>query len=134
MFAPDIELKETKDAYVVKADLPGVHDEDIEVSITGNRLTVSGKREEEERQEDDRYFAYERSYGAFSRSFVMPESADLERVKANLKEGVLHVTVPKKAEMQARKIEISATKEGKAEQGKAEQGKAEPTKGEKKAA
>jgi HSP20 family protein len=128
MFAPDIELKETKDAYVIKADLPGVHDEDLEVSVTGNRLAVSGKREEEAREEDDRYFAYERSYGTFSRSFVMPEGADLDKVKAELKEGVLNITVPKKTEMQARKVEVSAAKEAKAETGKAEMGKAEPKK------
>ncbi len=106
MFAPDIEIKETKDAYVLKADLPGVRDADLEVSVMGNRLTVSGKREEEERREDDRYFAYERSYGAFSRSFVLPESGDLEKIKADLKDGVLHIEVPKKAEAQARRVEI----------------------------
>ena len=119
MFAPDIEIKETKDAYVLKADLPGVRDEDLDVSITGNRITVSGKREEEERQEDDRYFAYERSYGAFSRSFVMPEGADVDKVKAELKAGVLHISVPKRVEMQARKVEIGGAKEGKAEPKKA---------------
>jgi HSP20 family protein len=106
MFAPDIEIKETKDAFVLCADLPGVREQDVEISITGNRMTVSGKREEEERREDDRYFAYERSYGSFSRSFALPESADLERVHADLKDGVLHIDVPKRAEMTARKVEI----------------------------
>ncbi len=124
MFAPDIEIKETKDAYVIRADLPGVRDEDLDVSITGNRVTVSGKREEEERQEDDRYFAYERSYGTFSRSFVMPEGADVDKVKADLKAGVLVITVPKRAEMQARKVEIGSAKETRSEQGKAEPKKA----------
>jgi HSP20 family protein len=124
IFAPDIELKETKDTYVLKADLPGVQDEDLDVSITGNRLTVSGRREEEERQEDDRYFAYERSYGTFSRSFVLPEGADLDKVKAELKAGVLQLNVPKRAEMQARKVEIGGAKEAKPEQGKPESKKA----------
>src|SRR5262249_8334978 len=87
-------------------DLPGVREQDLEVSVTGYRLTVSGKREEEERREDDRYFAYERSYGSFSRSFVMPEGADVESVKAELKDGVLHIIVPKKAEVQPRPIGV----------------------------
>lgn len=126
MFAPDVEIKETKDAYVFRADLPGVRPEDVEVSVVGNRLTVSGKREEEKRQEDDRYFAYERSYGSFSRSFVLPEHGDLDKLRASMESGVLEIVVPKRAEMQPRRIEIG--KGGK-------ETKAEPAgKGEKKAA
>lgn len=105
-FAPEIEIKETKDAFAINVDLPGVREQDVEVSIAGDRITVSGKREEEERREDDRYFAYERSYGAFSRSFALPPSADPERTKAALKDGVLHIEVPKRTEMQARKVPI----------------------------
>ena len=133
MFAPEIEIKETKDAYVLRADLPGVQMGDLEVTVTGNRITVSGKREEEERREDDRYFAYERSYGSFSRSFVMPEGADLDKLKAELKDGVLCIAVPKKADVQARKVEISAqSTPAKMEGQKGETSKGE--KGEKKAA
>jgi HSP20 family protein len=119
-FAPDVEIKETKDAYLVTADLPGVRADDLEVSVTGNRLTVSGKREEIERREDDRYFAYERSYGAFSRSFMMPEGADVDQLKADLKDGVLTVSVPKRAEVQARRVPIGGG--GKAEGQKGEKG------------
>jgi HSP20 family protein len=111
MFAPDIEIKETKEGFKLTADLPGVDMEDLEISVTGNRLTVSGKREEEQRDENDRYFAYERSYGTFSRSFVMPEGADVDAVKAELDRGVLTITVPKKAEMQPRRIEVAGAKE-----------------------
>lgn len=110
-FVPDTEIKETKDSYVVNIDLPGVREQDLEVSVTGNRLTVSGKREEEERSEEDRFFAYERSYGAFNRSFVMPEAADLDRLDAELRDGVLRISVPKKAEMQPRRIPIGGAKE-----------------------
>jgi HSP20 family protein len=106
MFAPDIEVKETKDGYLLTADLPGVGEQDLEVSVTGNRLTVGGKREEEERREDDRYFAYERSYGSFSRSFVLPEGADMASVKAELKDGVLTIKIPKRAEVQPKRIQI----------------------------
>lgn len=131
MFAPDIEIKETKDAYVLRADLPGVKMDDIEVSVTGNRLTVSGKREEEQRREEDRFFAYERSYGSFSRSFVLPEGADLDKLQARLDNGVLEIAVPKRAEVQARRIQIGGGK-GEAEKGGAQKGEA--AKGEKKAA
>lgn len=106
IFAPDIEVKETKDAFVVCADLPGVREDDIEVDVTGNRLTLSGKREEERRDESDRYFAYERSYGSFSRSLTLPEGADMENVRADLKNGVLEISIPKKAEVQPRRVQI----------------------------
>jgi len=112
MFAPDIEVKETKDAYVLTADLPGVKEQELEVNITGNRLAVSGKREEEMRDEGDRYFAYERTYGTFSRSFALPEGADMEHVKAELKDGVLRIMVPKKAEVQPRRVQIGAQVSG----------------------
>ena len=130
-FAPDIEIKESKDAYSFKADLPGVQASDLEVSVMGNRLTVSGKREEEQRREDDRYFAYERSYGAFSRSFVLPEGADVDKLKADLKDGVLQIVVPKRAEVQARRVEIGGQQQTTA---KLEGQKGESQKGEKKVA
>lgn len=111
-FAPDVEIKETKDSYELTIDLPGVREQDLEVDITGNRLTVSGRREEEDRREDDRFFVYERSYGAFSRSFVLPEGADVGKVRAELRDGALHLTVPKKAEMQSRRVEIGGKEAG----------------------
>ncbi len=120
LFAPDIEVKETKDAFKVCADLPGVKESDIEVNVTGNRLTVSGKREEERREEDERYFAYERSFGSFSRSFTLPEGADMENVKADLKSGVLEVTIPKRAEVQPRRVQIGE-RAGEKEKGREEQ-------------
>jgi HSP20 family protein len=117
MFAPDIEVKETKDGYMVTADLPGVAEGDLEVSVMGNRLVVSGRRDEEERKEDDRFFAYERTYGTFSRSFVLPEGADMSGVKAELKDGVLCIKIPKRAEVQPKRIQIGqAQKEGAAKE------------------
>jgi HSP20 family protein len=118
MFAPDFEVKETKDGYLIQADLPGVQMKDLEVSITGNRLTVTGRREEEQRREDDRYYVYERSYGTFSRSFVLPEGCDVDQLKAKLDDGVLQMMVPKKAEVQPRRIEVGGKEGGKAEEPK----------------
>jgi len=106
LFTPRFEVKETKDHYVFKADLPGIDEKDLEISLTGNRLTVSGKREAEERQENERYYAYERSYGTFSRSFTLPDGADADHAEADLKSGVLTIAVPKKPEHQPRKISL----------------------------
>jgi HSP20 family protein len=111
-FSPMVEVKETKEAFVFCADLPGLKEEDVEIAVTGNRISITGTRSEEERREDDRYYAYERSYGSFSRAFTLPNSADLENVNAELKNGVLRVTVPKKPEVQPRRIAIGGEKQG----------------------
>jgi HSP20 family protein len=107
-FAPAFEVKETKDGYVFKADLPGVKQDEIEISRTGNRLSIEGKRESEREEKNDRYYLSERSYGSFTRSFTLPEGADLDAVKADLADGVLTVFVPRKPEQQPRKISVSA--------------------------
>lgn len=111
-FVPSFEVKETKDAYVFKADLPGIREEDLDISLTGNRLTVSGKREEESRDENDRYYAYERSYGSFSRSFTLPEGVDVTHAQAHLSNGVLTVTLAKKPEVKPKKIEVKKLQPG----------------------
>jgi HSP20 family protein len=111
-FVPNFEVKETKDAYVVRADLPGVSEKDVEISVTGNVIQISGRREQESRQEDERFFAMERSYGQFSRAFSLPEGADAERVSADLKDGVLTVTIPKKPEVQAKRISVGSGDKG----------------------
>ena len=105
-FVPTFEVKETKDSYVFKADLPGVKESDVDISLTGNRLTVSGHRQEERKEEGETFYAYERSYGTFSRSFTLPEGIDHENVQAELKDGVLHVAVPKKPEVQPKRIQL----------------------------
>ena len=105
-FTPRFEVRETKDAYVFHADLPGIDDKDLDISLNGNRLTVSGKREAVQHQESDTYYAYERSYGSFSRSFTLPDGADTDHADAELKSGVLTLSIPKKPEHQPRKISL----------------------------
>jgi len=105
-FNPSFDVRETDSAYIIIADLPGVQEQDLEVSVAGNRITVSGKREEERRDEGDQYYAYERSYGSFARSFTLPDGADPERVSADLKGGVLKITAPKRPEVQPKKISL----------------------------
>jgi HSP20 family protein len=105
-FAPSFEVRETKDAYVFKADVPGVAEKDLDIQMTGNILAISGERKQESVQQGERYFAYERGYGRFSRSFSLPEGADGEHVTADVKDGVLTLRVPKKPEVQPRRITV----------------------------
>ena len=107
-FVPQFEVRETKDAYVFKADLPGVREEDLEITLAQNRLTISGKRESEHREEQDRYYAVERSYGSFTRTFTLPTDIDESRVDAELKEGVLTLRAPKSPEQQPKKVQVKS--------------------------
>ena len=113
-FVPSVDVKETAKEYVFKADVPGLKEQDLEISLTGNRLTIGGKREEEKKTEKDTYYALERSYGSFSRAFTLPAGVDLDAVTADLTQGVLTVTVPKKAEVQPRKVNVQPPPDPKA--------------------
>jgi len=103
-FAPAFEIRETRDAYVFKADMPGVEEKDLDITRTGNRLTIGGKREAEQEEKGDNYFARERSYGSFVRTFTLPEGIDVEHIQAELKGGVLTLVIPKTPEAQPKKI------------------------------
>ncbi len=105
-FSPTFEVKETNEAFVLKADVPGVEEKDLDVAIHDSVLTVSGSRSAEERKEGESYALYERQYGSFTRSFALPDIADSERVDAKLESGVLTLTIAKKAEAKPRKISI----------------------------
>jgi len=106
-FVPAFEVKETTEAFLVKADVPGVNETDLDIAVHNNVLTVSGVRHAEERKEGEAFALYERQYGSFSRSFQLPDTADGERVEAKLDAGVLHLTIWKKAEAKPRKIALS---------------------------
>lgn len=105
-FAPAFEVKETSDAFILKADLPGVNEADLDISVHNNVLTVSGSRQAEERKEGESYALYERQFGSFTRSFSLPDIADGERIDAKLDNGVLSLTIGKKAEAKPKKIAI----------------------------
>src|SRR5688572_32896278 len=106
-FAPAFDVKETTEAFVLKADLPGVAESDLDVAVHNNVLTVSGSRQAEERKEGESYALYERQFGSFSRSFALPDMADGEKIAAKLENGVLTLTIGKKAEAKPRKIALS---------------------------
>jgi HSP20 family protein len=107
-YAPAFEVKETKDSFVFKADLPGLKDKDVDVSVTGSRLTINGRREAEKEEKSDTFYTYERSYGSFTRSFTLPDQADLEHVRAELKSGELTVVIPKAPTAVAKKIPVGS--------------------------
>lgn len=107
-FSPSFDLSEREDAYVIEADLPGVSEDDLDVHITANQLTVSGARKAEERKEGDNYYLYERRHGSFSRTFTLPQNSVGQDIEASLENGVLKVVVPKVPEAKPRKIRLSA--------------------------
>ncbi|HUJ60995.1 MAG TPA: Hsp20/alpha crystallin family protein [Kofleriaceae bacterium] len=110
VFDPDFEIADHKDRFVFRADLPGVKESDLEVKLTGNRLTISGKRESEHEDKADSYYACERSYGSFTRSFTLPtDQADLDHATADLRDGVLTIAIPKLAQAQSRSISVKGT-------------------------
>ncbi len=106
-FAPAFEVKETSEAFVLKADLPGVAEADLDIGVHNNVLTVSGSRSAEERKEGESYALYERQFGSFTRSFSLPDIADGEKIAAALENGVLTLTIGKKTEAKPRKISLS---------------------------
>jgi HSP20 family protein len=108
LWVPAIDLFEKKDAYVVRAELPGVERSNIEITFEKNILTISGQKAGmlEGREEEIRVFAAERVSGGFSRSLRMPEHVDGDKIGAEYKDGLLTVTIPKAEIAQPRKIEV----------------------------
>ena len=105
-FAPTFDVTENKDGYIFKADVPGVKTQDLEISTSGNRIQISGKRDVEQESKSDTVYTYERQYGSFTRAFTLPDGADIEHAKSELKDGVLTLVIPKKVEAQTKKIAI----------------------------
>ena len=106
---PSIDVSESDNEIVVKAEVPGVSIEDIDISIDGNNLVISGEKKQESEEQGRNYYRAERSYGSFRRSFVLPPGADVENVKASSKDGVLSIVVPKGDDRKSRKVEIEAS-------------------------
>ena len=109
-FVPRFEVKETKEALVLKADLPGVKTEDLDVSVHGNVLSISGKREQEQTKDDETWHMVERTFGSFTRSFTLPDGIDHRQLDAELKDGVLRVVLPKAPEAKPHRVQIKTAK------------------------
>ena len=109
-FVPDIDIAETKDAFVIKADLPGLTEKDIEVSLTNNVLTIKGERKEEKEEKDKNFYRKERVYGTFIREIQIPKKVQSDKVKAKFKNGVLEIELPKAEEEKEKTIKIEVGK------------------------
>jgi len=105
---PPVDIVEEKDRFVMRADLPGVKPDDIEVSMDKGVLSVSGKRAKEVREETDSMKLVERTSGSFHRRFALPETANAEEISAVCTDGILEVTIPKQSEVKARRITVQA--------------------------
>lgn len=103
-YAPRFEVKERADAFEIRADVPGVKEADLDISLHEGVLSISGSRAAEPKHEGEAIYVYERQYGTFSRSFALPEVADADKVDARLADGVLVLTIGKKADAKPRKI------------------------------
>jgi HSP20 family protein len=113
-WAPAIEVFEKEDKYVVKAELPGMKEEDIDVSVIGDTLTIKGERKVEKEVKEEEYYCCERSYGSFFRSIALPSTVDAEKIATSYEDGVLEVSLPKAAEVKPEKVKISTNKKEKA--------------------
>jgi HSP20 family protein len=105
-----LDIEETNNAILVKAELPGMSQKDIQVSVEEGILTIKGEKKKEAEEKGKTYHRIERSYGSFSRSIALPNSVDLEKVKATYKDGVLKVELGKKPEAQPRTVSIQVEK------------------------
>jgi HSP20 family protein len=104
---PSVDIYENKDQIVLEAELPGMNREDFDLTVENNVITLRGERRFEKKDDGDNYHRVERSYGSFTRSFTLPQTVSAEGAQAEYRNGVLRVTLPKREEVKARRIEIS---------------------------
>jgi HSP20 family protein len=106
-WVPAMDLAETDDEFILRADLPGLSDGDVSIELDDNVLTVSGERKAEHEERAQGYYRVERASGTFSRALTLPEGIDPGSIQANFERGVLEVRIPKPAERKPRKVSIS---------------------------
>ena len=109
-WAPAVDIFETEDNIVLKAEVPGVEPKDVEVRVEDNTLYLKGERKFEKETKEENYHRIERSYGSFARSFALPNSIDGEKVAAEYKDGLLTLTLPKREEAKPKTIKINVSK------------------------
>lgn len=105
---PKVDIFENKDHLVLEADLPGMNGEDFELNFENNVLTLRGERKFEKKAEGENYHRVERAYGSFTRSFTLPPTVTADGAEAEFKNGILYVSLPKREETKARKIDIKS--------------------------
>jgi HSP20 family protein len=110
---PAIDLYEKDDSYTAKVELPGMKEEDVDISVIGDRLTIKGEKKAETEIKEENYHRSERSYGSFFRSIDLPSDANTDKIEASFEDGILEVSIPKSATVKPKKITVSS-KKGKA--------------------
>ena len=108
-WVPSVDVSETKDKVVVKAEVPGMEAKDLDISLTDSILTIKGKKRHEKEDQDEDYHVVESSYGSFSRSIRLPSEVQADKVKADYHNGILKVTLPKSEEAKEKKVTIQVT-------------------------
>jgi HSP20 family protein len=106
-WAPPVDIYETDDAFVLKAELPGFSKEDVQIELHGNRLTLRGERKQETEAKEEQYHRLERAYGRFERVFWLPTTVDADKIQAHFTNGVLELRLPKSEAAKPKRIAIS---------------------------
>jgi HSP20 family protein len=106
-WSPAMDVVETEDNYVLRADLPGVSEGDVKIELDDNVLTISGERKSAHKEAKEGYYRVERAYGSFSRTLKLPEGVDADSISASFDRGVLEVNVPKPEQRKPRRVEIA---------------------------
>ena len=110
VWAPAIDVVEKEDKFLVKVELPGVKEEDVNVTITGGMLTIEGEKKAESEVKKKGYYYSETSYGSFSRSITIPSTVDAGKIEANFDKGILEINLPKAPEVKPKKIPVATKK------------------------
>jgi HSP20 family protein len=106
-FVPVVQIIEKDEELVLTAELPGLTEKDVQLEVENNILTLKGEKKQEHEEKTERFICWERAYGSFERTFAVPGVVDLAKIKAEFKDGVLEVHMPKTAQAKGRKIEIT---------------------------
>jgi len=109
IWSPAVDIYETEDEVVVKAELPEVNQKDIDIQIESNTLTLRGERKFNKETKKENFHRIERSYGTFSRSFTLPGTIDQEKISADYKDGILKISMPKREETKPKQIKVAVT-------------------------
>jgi len=108
-WAPSVDISETDKAYLIKAEIPEVKKEDVKVTLDNGMLTIQGERKMEKEEKGKKYHRIERSYGSFVRSFRIPDGVDEAKTKAEFKDGMINVTLPKSEKTKTKSVEIAVS-------------------------
>jgi HSP20 family protein len=107
IWSPPVDIYETETDVILKAELPEVNQKDIDIQVENNTLTLKGERKFEKETKKENFHRVERAYGTFTRSFTLPNAIDQEKIRADYKDGVLKITMPKREETRAKQIRVA---------------------------